>query len=101
MRIGHHELTILGILLEGGGRVSFYAIKEKLSGYGNLKFRKMGFDRFHEVNIKHKALVRATKTLEEKGLINRTGYVSYWGKLSRIRWLELTPEGKMAYLLRT
>jgi len=67
MRIGQNELKILELLMEKEDRVSFYEVKEALTGKGRLKWRRMGgYDKYHEVEVQHKSLVRSTKTLEEK-----------------------------------
>lgn len=102
MRIGQNELKILKLLMEKDGRVSFYEVKEALTGKGRLKWRNMGYDKYHEIETQHKSLVRSTKTLEEKGLIVRSGYVSTWNnnKLTRIKFLKITEKGKKEYLKR-
>ena len=100
MRIGRNELIILQLLMENEGQTSFFRIKEKLSGSGRLNWHKMGYDRWNEANIRHKALVRATKTLEEKGLIERMGSKSWSGRLSRVLRIKLTDAGKWNYLMR-
>lgn len=102
MRVGQTELKILKILTEKEGRVSFYEVKQTLAGVGELKFRRMGYDKHHDISVQHKAIVRATKTLEEKGLIIRSGYVSPWdnSKLTRIKFLKITEKGKEEYLKR-
>jgi len=102
MRIGQNELKILKILMEKEGRVSFYEVKQTIAGNGELNFRRMGWDRYHKINSEHKAIVRSTKTLEEKGLIVRSGYVSPWNdaKLTRVKFLKITEKGKEEYLKR-
>lgn len=102
MRIGQHELKILGLLMEKEGRVSFFEVKQKLCGEGRLNWRKMGYDKHHDISVQHKSLVRATKTLEEKGLAIRSGFVSHWNKskITRIKFLEITKKGKEEYLKR-
>jgi len=100
MRIGKCELSILKILVNNDGKVSFREVKEKLSGHGQLKWRRMGSGIHNKTEVKHKAIVRATKTLEEKGLILRQGMAGYYKSFTRITRLKLTDKGREEYLKR-
>ena len=100
MRIGKCELFILEILVNNDGKTTLQEVKEKLSGHGRLKVRRMGRDTYHKAEVEHKAIVRATKTLEEKGLILRKGMVGYYNPFSRITRLILTNRGREEYLKR-
>ena len=100
MRIGKYEMEILRILVEGDGSVPFRKIREIITGHQSLKWGKLPYDKHYEIDRLFKTLSRATKTLEEKGLIKRDGYVGYRGRISRIWRLELTEEGKNQYIKR-
>jgi len=100
MRIGDRELAVLKMLVDNEGEVRFKEVKEKLSGYNRLKFRRMGYDKYYEINSIHKSLVRATKTLEEKGLIERRGWEGNYREYSRIVFLDLTELGRQEYMKR-
>lgn len=93
MRIGEWELSILRILANSGGSSSFRDVKEKLSGHSQLKFRRMGWEPHHITNTKHKAITRATRTLELKELITRKGHSGYHGQFTSIYRLEITDKG--------
>jgi len=97
MRIGHQELAILKHLYETDEMEDhFRSIKESISGVGKLHWYRYGFDKSRALESVHKSLARATKTLEEKGLIERIGYPSDNG-LSKITWLKLTKQGIIEY----
>ena len=100
MRIGDRELTILKMLVENDGEIRFNDVKEKLSGFIRLKFRRMGYDKYYEINSIHKSLVRATKTLENKGLIKRRGWEGKYREYSKIVFLDLTELGRQEYMKR-
>lgn len=100
MRIGEWEISILGILANDGGSSNFREIKEKLSGHSRLKFRRMGWGPHHVASTKHKAIARAARTLEEKGLIIRKSHSGYYGQVTSIFRLEITDKGLEEYLKR-
>jgi len=94
-------MVVLKLLIEGGGRVRLGEIKKEVTGYGKLTFRRMGWDKYYSVNSIHKSLARSTKTLEDKGLINRQGWHGkYIKRFSKIIWMEITEAGKNEYQKR-
>lgn len=101
MRIGKYELEILKLLYEDEeGDLSFNKIRKAITGYPSLKWGKLSYDKYYEVDRLYKTLSRATRTLEDKGLIKRRGCESWQGKLSRVRRLEITDKGRNEYLRR-
>ena len=100
MRLGKYEMEILRILVNGERSVPFRKVREDITGHQSLKWGKLPYDKHYEVDRLFKTLSRATKTLEEKGLIKRDGYVGYGGRISRIWRLELTEEGRNQYIKR-
>ena len=93
MRLGKYEYTILDLLYNNDGKQWWSEIKEKISGYSRLKFRKLGFDTYHKTNVIHKSLVRSMRTLEEKGLISNHGE-------TRFTLIDLTELGRIEYIKR-
>ncbi len=93
MRIGKYEYAILDLLYNNSGQQWWSEIKEKISGYSRLKFRRLGFDVYHKTNVVHKSLVRSMRTLEEKGLISNHGE-------TRFTLIDITESGKIAYIKR-
>lgn len=98
MRIGRIEVVILRMLIENEGELSFNQLKDRLSVTGRFEWYMMGHDRWREIDVKQKSLVRATWALEEKGLIERTGHGSRQNNLSKVLKLKLTDDGKWNYL---
>lgn len=98
MRIGQWELKILNLLYNSDDyRARISEIKEKLSGKKKLEWHRMSRDSYEKTNIVHKSIARATKTLEDKGLVERVGYVDINQNLSKIISLELTEKGIIEY----
>lgn len=94
-------MAVLGLLIDGGGRVLFDQIKKEVSGYNGISYRRMGCEKHHAVNSVHKSLARATKTLEEKELITRKGWeAKYVNRYSKIMWMEITDKGREEYQKR-
>jgi len=94
-------MVVLKLIIDAGGRERFQDIKKEVTGYSGVSFRRMGWEKKDKVDSVHKSLARATKTLEDKGLITRQGWEGqYIKRYSKIVWMEITEQGREEYQKR-